>query len=105
MKTRIADLVVNSVAVAGIAAGLAFGSGFGAAAQQGDADNYFVQHPGPASGRTGIDAFDPYAPVDLTGSETAFGIADNAMVESGRTAGDGTSGEWSSSPRLPGRPY
>lgn len=69
MKARIMELAVKTAVVASLAVGLAFGSGLGeAAADRSDAGNYFDRHPGPVNGRTDIDPFDPYAPVDLTGS-------------------------------------
>ena len=67
MKTQIATLLGSAVMVAGLAVGLTLGGmPDGIDAHQADADNYFVQHPAPAGGRTGIDHNDPYAPVDLS---------------------------------------
>ena len=66
MKTRIATFLGSAVMVSGLALGLTLGGlPDGIEAQQADADNYFVQHPGPVGGRTAIDHNDPYAPVDL----------------------------------------
>jgi hypothetical protein len=66
MKTRIADLIVKTAAVAGLALTVAFANGFGGAdAQQAESGNYFETQTVPAGARTGTDAHDPYAPVDL----------------------------------------
>lgn len=107
MKTRIAHLVTRSVAGAGLAVALAFGGGLDRLdAHHSDADNYFVQHPGPLGGRTDVDAHDPYAPVDLGGASLATGGVANARAGTGESAASvAPSYEWSSSPRLPGRPY
>jgi hypothetical protein len=107
MKTRIAQLVTRSVAGAGLAAALAFGGGFDRLdAHHADADNYFVQHPGPLGGRTDVDAHDPYAPVDLGGTSLATDGVVNARARTGESAASAApSYEWSSSPRLPSQPY
>jgi len=85
MKTRITDLAVKAAVVAGLAAGLAFGSGLGiAGADHSDADNYFDLYPGPPNGRTDIDPYDPYAPVDLGstggGSQRRTGVAADVVT-------------------------
>ncbi len=67
-------------------------------------DNYFVAHPGPANGRTGVDPFDPYAPVDIG----ARSLADNSTLLVGQfTSTREITEAWSPppSPSLPGRPY
>ena len=86
MTARIANLVLKFTAVAGLAAGLALGSG-GIEAQDTGSGNFFELHPGPLNGQTGIDPYDPYAPVDLGpaggGSlRLVVGALDGAAVES-----------------------
>jgi hypothetical protein len=66
MKAWIARFLVKTAAVAGLAASLSFGTGLSDALA--DHCNFFYLHPGPVGGRTGFDAFDPYAPVDLGAS-------------------------------------
>ncbi|MDP9369833.1 MAG: hypothetical protein M3Q03_16445, partial [Chloroflexota bacterium] len=53
------------VVVSGLALALSTSVG-AAAAEQAGKENYFARHPGPAGGQTGVDAFDLYAPVDLS---------------------------------------
>ncbi len=96
MKTQITNMAGKMAVVSGLAVALTISSvGHGNAEQAGKA-NYFVQHPGPAGGRTGIDAFDLYAPVDLS----------SVLVASGFTATD-VIGGWDAppSPERPGQPY
>ncbi len=61
-----------------------------------DATNYFVQHPGPASGQTDIDPFDPYAPVDIS----------TVLMSVSFTSAEGVGEEWTPPPPLgrPGQP-
>lgn len=85
MKTRITDLAVKAAVVAGLAVGLAFGSGLGiAGADHSEAGNYFDLYPGPVNGQTGIDPHDPYAPVDLGsaggGSQRIAGVAADVVT-------------------------
>ncbi len=86
----------------GLAAVLTLVSTVGAASQASESDpvkvdagNYFVQHPGPAGGQTGVDPFDPYAPV-----ETGTGAV---LVTAGFTAAAGVTEAWAAPPPL-GRP-
>ena len=106
MKTQITKLAIKAAVVAGLAAGLTFGSGLDDAGADHTDANYFDLHPGPANGRTEIDPHDPYAPVDLSGSSNSTDAAGNARVASDQSAASGapTSG-WSSSPRMPGQPF
>jgi hypothetical protein len=104
-QTRFAGILGKAAVVAGLAAGLALAGGFDHLdAHHADEDNHFVRHPGAIGGRTEIDLYDPDAPVDLGGAVIATGGATNARAVAGESeAGEGY--EWSSSPRLPGRPY
>ncbi len=84
----------------GLAAVLTLVSTVGAAPEEHNtakvgAANYFVQHPGPAGGQTGVDPFDPYAPV-----ETGTGAV---LVTAGFTAAAGVTEAWAAPPPL-GRP-
>ncbi len=103
MTTKIATMAGKLVVVSGLA--LALSTSVGAApAEQAGKDNYFVQHLGPAGGRTGIDAFDPYAPVDLS----PVLIVDGGRLVVGRFAvTTDLANEWAAppAPGLPGRPY
>ncbi len=94
MTTKIATMTGKLVVVSGLALTLSLSSVV--QAEQAGKENYFVQHPGPASGRTEIDAFDRYAPVDLS----------SVLVASGFTATD-IIGGWEAppSPDKPGKPY
>ena len=94
MTTKIATMAGKLVVVSGLALALTINSA-GKAEETGK-ENYFVQHPGSAGGRTDVDRHDPYAPVDLT----------SVLVASGFTATQITGGwEAPPSPGLPGRPY
>ncbi len=96
MKTQIAHKAGKMVVVTGLAAALTIGGLGLTTAEHADKDNYFVQHPGPAGGRTGIDAHDLYAPVDLS----------PVLLASGFTTADITGGwEAPPSPSRPGQPY
>ena len=66
-------------------------------------DNYFVVHPGSANGRTEVDPFDAYAPVD-SGIRS---LTDDSVLVVGQFTATGISDEWAPppSPTLPGRPY
>lgn len=65
MKTQIAGFLGKAAVVTGLAATLAFGGLGKMDAQQAESDNYFDRLSIPAGARTGADANDPYAPVDL----------------------------------------
>ena len=74
-------------ALIGLAAGLTLFSIAAAAPQASDtnpakvdAANFFVQHPGPAGGRTAFDPFDPYAPLDTGTIRVAVGFTTVAGV-------------------------
>ncbi len=71
---------------------------------EGNPDNYFVVHPGSAGGRTEVDPFDAYAPVDISTRPLA---EDSTLVVGQFTATTGITEAWSPppSPNLPGRPY
>ncbi len=73
-------------------------------AEQADKDNYFVQHPGSPSGRTGTDPHNSYAPVDLG---PALVVDGGALVMSCFAAATEIAGEWAPppAPSLPGQPY
>ncbi len=94
MMTQIATMTGRLVVVSGLALALTISSP--GKAEQAGKENYFVQHPGSAGGRTEIDAFDRYAPVDLS----------SVLVASGFTATD-IIGAWEAppSPERPGQPY
>jgi len=94
MTTKFVAIAGKLVVVSGLALTLSI-SGL-AKSEQAGKENYFVQHPGPAGGRTGIDAFDLYAPVDLS----------SVLVTSGFTATQITGG-WEAPPSAghPGKPY
>lgn len=96
MKTQIAHRAGKMVVVTGLAAALTIGGLRLTTAEHADKDNYFVQHPGPASGHTGLDVHDPYAPIDLS----------PVLLASGFTATEITGG-WDvpPSPGKPGKPY
>ncbi len=95
MTTKIATIAGKLVVVSGLALALSISAGHGKAEQAGK-ENYFVQHPGPAGGRTGIDVFDLYAPVELS----------PMLLASGFTAAEITGGwEAPPSPDKPGKPY
>lgn len=67
-------------------------------------DNYFVVHPGPANGRTGVDPFDAYVPVDSASGS----LADDSVLLVGQfTSTTAIAETWSPppSPTRPGRPY
>lgn len=67
-------------------------------------DNYFVVNPGSAGGRTEVDPFDAYAPVDIGTRPLA---EDSTLVVGQFTSTTGITEAWSPppSPNLPGRPY
>ncbi|MDP9370614.1 MAG: hypothetical protein M3Q03_20490, partial [Chloroflexota bacterium] len=91
------------VVVSGLALALSTSVG-AAAAEQAGKENYFARHPGPAGGRTGIDAFDLYAPVDLS----RVLVVDGGRLVVGRFAATtDLANDWSAppAPGLPGRPY
>ncbi len=97
-----ASSVRHSLLIGLIALTLAAGQRTGAAGV--NPDNYFVLHPGPANGRTGVDPNDPYAPVDMG----ARSLADNPTLLVGQfNLTTGITEAWSPppSPSLPGRPY
>ncbi len=73
-------------------------------AEQADKDNYFVQHLGSPSGRTGTDRHDFYAPVDLG---PVLVVDHSALVVSRFAAATEIAGEWvpPPAPSLPGQPY
>ncbi len=94
MTTKIATIAGKLVVVSGLALTLSLSSVV--QAEQAGKENYFVQHPGPAGGRTGIDVFDLYAPVELS----------PMLLASGFTAAEITGGwEAPPSPDKPGKPY
>ena len=96
MKTQIAHVAGRIVVVTGLAVALTVSGLSLARAEHADKANYFVQHPGPAGGHTGVDTHDPYAPVDLS----------PVLLASGFTAAEITEGwEAPPSPRQPGQPY
>ncbi len=97
MKTRIASMAGRMVVVSGLAAALAFNALGLSGAQETDKVNYFDQHPGPASGHTGVDPHDPYAPVDLG---AALGADSGTLVVGRFTAVTELAEEWSA-PRPP----
>lgn len=68
-----------------------------------NADNYFVAHPGSSNGRTEVDPFDAYAPVD-SGTNS---LTNASVLVVGQFSATGISDEWAPppSPTLPGRPY
>ncbi len=65
MTTQIATMAGKLAVVSGLALALSLSAGH-ATAEQTDKENSFARHLGPAGGRTGVDAFDLYAPVDLS---------------------------------------
>ncbi len=94
MTTKIATMAGKLVVVSGLALALTISSA--ATAEQAGKDNYFARQPGPAGGRTGIDAFDLYAPAELS----------PVLLTSGFTAAEITGGwEAPPSPERPGQPY
>ncbi|MDP9370084.1 MAG: hypothetical protein M3Q03_17740 [Chloroflexota bacterium] len=103
MTTKIATMAGKLVVVSGLALALSTSVGHGKAEQAGKA-NYFVQHPGPAGGHTGVDTHDPYAPVDLS---PVLVIEGGTLVVSRFAATTDLANEWAAppAPGLPGRPY
>ena len=102
MKTQIVDLFGKVVPLTVLAVTLAFG---GSAldvntAAQSDGENYFVEHPGSAGGRTEVDQYDLYAPVDYAQEVTS---ATNVLVVGSFAAATQIGGEWAMPPG-PGRP-
>ncbi len=95
MTIKIATMAGKLVVVSGLALALSFSAGT-AKSEQAGKENYFVQHPGPAGGRTGIDVFGLYAPVELS----------SMLLASSFTAAEITGG-WAAppSPERPGQPY
>ncbi|MDP9471099.1 MAG: hypothetical protein M3Q71_10600 [Chloroflexota bacterium] len=95
MTTKIATMAGKLVVVSGLALALTISAG-SAKTEQAGKENYFVQHPGPAGGHTGVDVHDPYAPVDLG----------PVLVVSGFTATEITGG-WDTppTPGQPGKPF
>ena len=75
MTVRIAHAARKVVAVTGLTAALSVGGlGLGLA-ERPMVGNFYADHPGPAAGRTDVDRFDPYAPVDLgAGTVTGGGL-------------------------------
>ncbi len=102
MTTKIATMTGKLVVVSGLALALTISSAV--TAEQAGKENYFVQHPGPAGGRTGIDAFDLYAPVDL---RPVLVVDGGTLVVSRFAATTDLANDWSAppAPGLPGRPY
>ncbi len=94
MTTKIATMAGKLVVVSGLALMLSISSLV--QAEQAGKENYFVQHPGPVGGHTGVDVHDPYAPVDLG----------PVLVVSGFTATEITGG-WDTppTPGQPGKPF
>ncbi len=95
MTTKIATMAGKLAVVSGLALALSL-SAEHARAEQAGKENSFARHLGPGGGRTGVDAFDFYAQVDLS----------PVLLTSGFTAKEITGG-WeappaASSPR-PGR--
>ena len=75
MKTQTTGITVRLAMVAGLALTLLFGTQTHQAGAVGSPrDNFFVQQHGPVGGQTGIDAFDPFAPVDLGGISLGSGL-------------------------------
>ncbi len=104
MKTQIAHVAGRIVVVTGLAVALTISGLSLARAEHADKANYFVQHPGSAGGRTGVDAHDLYAPVDLS----PVLVVDSSTLVVGRfTAATEIGVEWAvpPTPGLPGRPY
>ncbi len=104
MKTQIAHRAGKMVVVTGLVAALTISGLNLARAEHADKANYFVQHPGSASGRTGVDAHDLYAPVDLS----PVLVLDSSTLVVGRlTAATEIGVEWAvpPTPGLPGWPY
>ena len=104
MKTRITTVAGKVVVVRGLAAALTLSSPGFATAEQADKENYFVQHPGPAGGRTGVDLHAPYAPVDLS---PVLIVDSSTLVVDRLTAATEIAGEWTAPPQhgRPGEPY
>lgn len=98
MKTTMVGRAGQVAVVAGLTLALGLGSVGG---QRDTGDNHFVRHPGPAAGQTGIDRYDPYAPVDLSAfSGTTGAVAGYAAV----TAKIGSQWDVPPSPERPGKP-
>ncbi len=104
MTTKIATMAGKLVVVSGLAMALTLGGPGLAQAEHNDKDNYFVQHPGPASGRTGVDLHDPYAPVVLGRTLVVDG---GALAVERFAAAIEIAGEWAAppAPGMPGQPY
>ena len=103
MTTKIATIAGKLVVVSGLALALSVSAG-AAKTEQAGKENYFVQHPGPAGGHTGVDTHDPYAPVDLS----PVLVVNGATLVVGRFAATtDLANEWVAPPvpGLPGRPY
>lgn len=106
MKTQMVDLFGKVVPVTALAVALAFGGSAVdvATAEHGDGENYFVKHPGSAGGRTEVDQYDLYAPVDYA---VDLASSSNVLVVGSFAAATQIGGEWAMppSPGLPGEPY
>ncbi len=102
MTTKIVTMAGKLAVVSALALALTISSG--GKAEQAGKENYFVQHPGPAGGRTGIDAFDLYASVNLS---PVLVVDDGTLVVGRFAATTDLANEWVAPPvpGLPGRPY
>ncbi|MDP9358225.1 MAG: hypothetical protein M3Q71_11035 [Chloroflexota bacterium] len=103
MTTKIATMAGKLVVVSGLALALSFSAG-SAKTESAGKENYFVQHPGPAGGHTGVDVHDPYAPVDL---RPVLVVDGDTLVVGRFAATTDLANDWSAppAPGLPGRPY
>ena len=106
MKTQMVALFGKVVAVAVLAVALAFGGSAldVATAEHSDGENYFVKHPGSAGGRTDVDQYDLYAPVDYAEEVTS---PTNFLVAGSFASATQIGGEWAMPPshERPGEPY
>ena len=66
MITRLTGTMGKLAMMAGLALALLLGGQTNQAEAVGSPrDNFFARHPHTVGGQTGIDAFDPFAPIDL----------------------------------------